>query len=174
MKTYTLYKHTLPDGKIYIGCTARAPEVRWAGGHGYQKNQRFYEAILYHGWSNIDHEIIASNLDKESAFRLEHELIVSHRSYEPERGYNVSTGFGRTGFSIKHSEETRNKISQSRIGKMAGKDSPVARAVFCVELNCVFDTAKQAQDMTGVNKAHICQVCRGQRKRAGKMHWEYA
>lgn len=174
MKKYTLYKHTLPDGKVYIGCTSRTPEERWGGGYNYYNNKRFYEAIMFFGWANIEHEIIAENLDRNVAFQLEHELITAYKSNNPEFGYNVSSGFGKTGCVVKHSEETIAKISKSRKGKNVGKDSPVARAVFCVELDVVFDTAKQAEEVTGVSRAHICQVCKGQRKRAGKMHWKYA
>lgn len=174
MKTYTLYKHTLPDGKIYIGCTSRKPEERWQGGHGYYNNKRFYDAILFYGWNNIGHEVIAENLERNAAYQLEHELIVAHQSNNPEFGYNVSSGFGKTGCIVKHSEETLAKISEGRKGKAAGAKHPMARPVYCVELDTVFDYAKQAEEITGVCRAHICQVCKGQRKRAGKMHWEYA
>lgn len=174
MKKYTLYKHTLPDGKIYIGCTSRSPEDRWKYGFGYYNNKPFHEAIMFYGWGNIDHEIIATGLDREQAFRIEHELIVAAKSNDPAFGYNVSSGLGKTGCSVKHSEETLAKISCGRKGKLMGAESPVARPVFCVELTAYFISAKQAQDVTGVNRAHICQVCKGQRKSAGKMHWHYA
>ena len=173
MKKYTVYKHTLPDGKVYIGCTARTPEEIWGEGYNYYKNKRFYEAIMFYGWRNIAHEIIATGLGKEEAFALEHELILQAKSNEPSKGYNVSTGLGKTGCSVHHSKETIAKISKARKGKLTGKDSPIARAVFCVELDMTFDTAVKAQEVTGVNRSHICQVCKGQRKRAGKMHWEY-
>lgn len=36
MKKYFLYKHTFPNGKVYIGITSRVnPERRWLGGRGY-------------------------------------------------------------------------------------------------------------------------------------------
>ena len=33
MKSYTVYKHTSPSGKVYIGITCRKPEYRWNHGN---------------------------------------------------------------------------------------------------------------------------------------------
>ena len=33
--SWTVYKHTFPDGKVYIGITGMKPEKRWSDGHGY-------------------------------------------------------------------------------------------------------------------------------------------
>ena len=47
MRKYTVYKHTSPSGKVYIGITCRKPKYRWNNGKGYkEKDQRlFYNAI---------------------------------------------------------------------------------------------------------------------------------
>lgn len=37
MKSYTVYKHTSPSGKVYIGITCRKPEYRWNHGKGYKE-----------------------------------------------------------------------------------------------------------------------------------------
>lgn len=29
---YSVYKHTFPNGKVYIGMTGQEPEKRWANG----------------------------------------------------------------------------------------------------------------------------------------------
>lgn len=170
---YSIYKHTLPNGKVYIGCTSKVPEERWRKGCGYFKNKPFYQDIFFYGWSNIKHEIIKEKMSRTEAFELEHKLIMEHRSYMKEYGYNVSTGFGKTGLENKHSEATKRKISISRKNKRTRENHPMAKPVYCVELDKVFTYAKQAEEETGVSRSHICQVCKGTRKTAGKMHWEY-
>ena len=52
---YTVYKHTSPSGKVYIGVTSLRPKERWSGGAGYVKNKHFYRAIKKYGWENIKH-----------------------------------------------------------------------------------------------------------------------
>lgn len=28
-RKYTVYKHTSPEGKVYVGCTSTSPKRRW-------------------------------------------------------------------------------------------------------------------------------------------------
>lgn len=89
---YSIYKHTTPDGKIYIGITSVNPEKRWGvNGINYNK-QYFYEAIKEFGWDNIKHEIIATNIDRVYAECFEKALIKMYDSTNKENGYNVSDG----------------------------------------------------------------------------------
>ena len=57
-KMYSVYKHTTPNGKVYIGITGKEPEKRWMKGRGYQNNPHFSHAIKFYGWENIEHEIV--------------------------------------------------------------------------------------------------------------------
>ncbi len=170
---YVVYKHTFPDGKVYIGCTKRNPFKRWDNGWGYYNNKLFMQAILLVGWNNIKHEIIFEGLNKRKAYEIENEMILKYRSNEKEYGYNISTGFGKTGTHYKHSKETLQKISNSRKGKRVKEEHPMAKPIYCVELDKIFLYGKLAEEETGVNRSHICQVCRGQRKTAGGYHWQY-
>ena len=53
---YKVYKHTTPNGKVYIGITCQDPQKRWGYGCNY-KNQRYFStAIKKYGWDNITHE----------------------------------------------------------------------------------------------------------------------
>lgn len=45
-KDYCVYKHTLPNNKVYIGITKQIPSLRWANGRGYKHSNYFYNAIL--------------------------------------------------------------------------------------------------------------------------------
>ena len=91
---YCVYKHTnKTNGKVYIGITCRQPEVRWNNGKGYEKNEYFYRAIQKYGWSEgFIHEVIASGLTKESACKMEVELIAEYDSTNYDKGYNCSSG----------------------------------------------------------------------------------
>ena len=63
---YTVYKHTSPSGKVYIGITKRKPEYRWNKGKGYRKDQLlFYRAIKKYGWDNFTHEILYTGLSEK-------------------------------------------------------------------------------------------------------------
>lgn len=110
---YTVYKHTTPSGKCYIGITGQIPEKRWLNGKGYQKQDYFYKAILKYGWDNIEHEILLTGLTKEEAEQKEVELIKSHKSNQREFGYNIERG-GHIG---KMSDETIEKIRKANTGK---------------------------------------------------------
>lgn len=56
-KTYIIYKHVSPSGKVYIGQTNQIPELRFRNGEGYRSSKKFYNAILKYGWKNFKHEI---------------------------------------------------------------------------------------------------------------------
>ena len=75
MNTWTVYKHTTPSNKVYIGITHMKPEYRWNHGRGYKSNHHFYNAILKYGWENITHEILATGLTQDQAETLEREYI---------------------------------------------------------------------------------------------------
>ena len=87
---YCVYKHTTPNGMVYIGITNQEPEERWLNGRGYKQNPSFFNAILLYGWANIKHEIICSGISKETASQKEKELIQIYHSNESEHGFNLS------------------------------------------------------------------------------------
>ena len=112
-KNYTVYKHTSPTGKVYIGITGISAEKRWGyNGNGYH-GQPFYNAILKYGWDNIKHEILFTGLTKKEAEIKEIELIALYRANNSKCGYNADNG----GFSVgRCGEQTKKKISESRKG----------------------------------------------------------
>lgn len=112
--TFCVYKHTFPNGKIYIGITGQNPNRRWMNGHGYKEQPYVYNAILKFGWENIKHEVLFSHLSKEEAEGKEIELIKAYRSNRKTYGYNVANGGLTTGMV---SEETKRKISEAQKGR---------------------------------------------------------
>lgn len=118
---YTVYKHTSPSGKVYIGITSMIPKERWKNGKGYSTCLLFDRAIKKYGWENIKHEILFTGLTKEEAERKESELIASYKANDGRYGYNIENGGGSVG---KHSPETLRKMSENRKGLCCGKDNP--------------------------------------------------
>ena len=110
---YTVYKHTSPSGKIYIGITKQKVQDRWKKGKGY-KGQVFELAIKKYGWGNIIHEIIYEGLTKNEAEKIEIDLIKKYKSNNKKYGYNVANGGNTLGTM---SEETKEKIRKSNINK---------------------------------------------------------
>ena len=90
---YWVYIHTCPDGKKYVGCTARTqPEFRWGkDGRRYSFNSNFYSAILKYGWDNIKHEVWEFTSESEMYY-AEKYLITYYDTTNPERGYNRFPG----------------------------------------------------------------------------------
>ena len=43
IRNYCVYKHTAPNGKVYIGITGQSPEMRWRKGYGYKEQILFLE-----------------------------------------------------------------------------------------------------------------------------------
>lgn len=87
LKPYKVYKHTFPDGKIYIGVTKQTLAERKSS--GYYHNSAMKEAVKKFGWINIKSEIIEEHLTKKQALKIEAKLIRQYKSNKPEFGYNI-------------------------------------------------------------------------------------
>lgn len=92
MTIYTVYMHTSPSGKRYVGITKQKPEQRWGKGKNYKNNSYFTGAIEKYGWDNFTHEILFEVDNLEEAKVLEIETIAKYRSDDRKFGYNLSKG----------------------------------------------------------------------------------
>lgn len=119
---YCVYKHTVPNGKIYIGITGRKPSARWKNGNGYVNNNYFWKAIQKYGWDNIRHDVIFEGLTKEEACQKEIELIAFYKSNQREYGYNVSSGGELSSFGFRHTEEAKQRIRKALTGRRASEE----------------------------------------------------
>ena len=201
MENYFVYKHTCPNGKIYIGITSQKPTKRWKNGFGYRKDSHIYNAIIKYGWDNIKHEILFSNLTKDQAENKEIELIKLYRSTDRRYGYNIENGGNSVG---KHSEESKRKASLHNPKYMLGKHhskevrEKISKAnkgennafygkkheieiikqlsipVMCIETEKIYYGAKEAaRELNLKTYTHICSCCKGKRETAGGYHWRY-
>lgn len=122
-KIYFVYIHTSPNNKRYIGITQQnPPNKRWRqGATSYRNNDYFCKAIRKYGWNNFKHEIVLQNLTKQEAEMFEVEIIKHYKTNNRKYGYNISNGGECIG---KHSEESKTKMSKSRMGKYSGINHP--------------------------------------------------
>lgn len=115
-RLYCVYMHTNKlNNKKYIGITCRSVEVRWNNGKGYKLNRHFWSAIQKYGWDNFIHEILASDLSKEEAQKLEVELISVYNTTDENFGYNVSIGGeGGARYSTEEEKLAARKITEKK------------------------------------------------------------
>ena len=86
----------------------------------------------------------------------------------------------------RHSEETRNKLRKLNTGENNGHygkhhtteakqkiSAKTSTKVICVETGMIFNSMRETEKITGINKDSISKVCRGIHKTAGGYHWEY-
>lgn len=264
MKGYKVYKHTSPNGKVYIGITCQDVECRWKNGKGYKDNEYFVNAINKYGWDNFDHEVICGGLSKYEAETLEKDLISSLNSSDRRYGYNIQKGggvgrlseetkrkiseankgrcgelnnffgkthseetkeklrnanlgrkqseltklkkslklrgenaplYGRTGkkshwYGIEKSEETRQRIRDSKIGhevskevrekisqtlkgRFCGKDNPTSKQVMCIETDEIFECGRAACKKYNINPANMSAHLHGRKKSVNKLHFKF-
>lgn len=190
---FYIYKHTVPNGKIYIGCSSMPVKKRFGNGNCYKGNIEFDNAIKEYGWENIEHEILLYDLEEEDAFNKEKMMIKKFDSSNPNIGYNISTGGkGSAILGRSMSEETKNKISLANKGKIRteenikklkeshkGKKSHHVRAVRKLTLDGLlikeYDSTMDAvRDNEKVDQNSIWRCCNGKAKTAGGYKWEYS
>ncbi len=82
-----VYRHTAPDGRMYIGIAQEPATVRWANGKGYKDNPEFWKCICEVGWGAIKHEILVSGIDSWEARKIESDLIDLYDTLAPN-GFN--------------------------------------------------------------------------------------
>lgn len=174
MNSYTVYMHTFPNGKKYIGITCLDVQKRWKDGNGYKK-QFVYNAIKKYGWNNIIHEILYVNFSQTEAETMEKYLISVLKTNMREYGYNIEAGGFHKGLP---NEETREKIKASCKGKrhkFANRKSSKGKPIICVETGKIFSCAKEAQNAMGINASNIKHCCKHHKyyKTAGGFHWEF-
>ena len=84
---YSIYKLTLPNGKIYIGLSSQEDLAdRWQNGRGYHENRKLYQDIFQYGWLNIQKEILETVENKKKAYERESYYIQKFSSVD--EGYN--------------------------------------------------------------------------------------
>lgn len=202
-KLYTIYRHTSPSDKVYIGQTCQKVWVRWLHtGNGYKKEPIFWKAIKKYGWENIKHEILLEGLDKPNADYAETYLIRWYKLHK--LSYNVTDGgeggFGlipwnkgiHTGYvpwnkGLTMPEYLRKIISDKKKGRKYGPQSKLhslhkaeAHKIPIVQVDTydpnlykTWKSAKDAQDKGGYNRKAIGQCLRNKCVQSNGYFWFY-
>lgn len=137
--TYKVYRYWGPTGKSYIGQTNQTLAARSGSrGQQYWASTHFYYAIQKYGfeWFKNHREILAKNLTKEEADRLEKFYIEQYDSIE--NGYNIQTGGTFDPSEIHHREIVGIKCFTKEVQK--------------------FYSIAEASRETGVNRRSINKV----------------
>ena len=174
---YTVYRHTTPSGKSYIGITKNSIRKRIYG--GYHHNKYLTAAIKKYGWQNIETEIIAEGVSLDEANLLETYYIASFETQDHTKGYNIADG----GLSWNsRSDEVRMKLSAKARGrKLAPMGEETKRKIMmankrrkrveCMETGEIFDSIGEAARKKKIERGDISRCIKGIRKTAGKLHW---
>lgn len=151
--TWSIYKHTSPSGKSYIGYTKQKPKDRWKGGNGYDKNTKFGQAIAKYGWDNFSHEIVETNIQSlEEAKQAEIVWITYYDSFH--NGYNSTPG--------------GDGIDPSMIKKV-----PVIQFNEQLQIIAEYESIKDASEKTGIYSTNIEAAAKrnGNQLKAGGYYW---
>ena len=114
--SYGVYVYEFPDGMKYVGMTKHSIQER--RDNGYQHNKELQSAIRKCGWKGFKHYFVATGLTLEEAEEIEKKTILALRSSEKTHGYNKSAGGRSTFKGLKHSEETKARISKANTGRI--------------------------------------------------------
>ena len=180
MNNYCVYKHTFPNGKVYIGITRQKPERRWNRGRGYEQSTYMWNAIQKYGWENIKHEILYEGLTKEEAENKEIELIAKYKSNDSIHGYNIANGGNCIGTV---SESTKRKIASTRMGEdnpmygKFGEQHHNAKKINQYSMNGdyikTWNSGADIERTLGFPKTKIIACCKRHRKSSCNYQWEY-
>jgi len=153
MKSWTVYKHISPSGKVYVGISSNIKN-RWAAnGYYYHLSDTvFSKALKKYGWSNFQHEIIQENLSKQEACNLEIELI----AYYKTKGISYNITDGGEGYSGKHSNEHIKHRIDSRIANSDTDYLVIDRAFNYI----ICKTEREASEVLGGTQRNISHVLR--------------
>lgn len=191
MDNYVVYKHTTPNGKVYIGQTQQDVFARWANGKGYTCHRHgfFWKAIEKYGWNNIKHEILYDNLSKNLADYYEQYFIEVYKSTDKRFGYNCQTGGSRNykytraskenisnGLKKRYREKGFPKESLDALNKNRAKQ---ARCIVQYDLDghkiAEYNSSFEASKCTGISNQKINQVVRDSKRnrQTGGYMWLY-
>jgi hypothetical protein len=146
----TVYKHTSPDGKVYVGITKADPAHRFNNGNGYKQNALFYADIQKYGWDAFKHEILATGLTVEEACHLEIELIREYDSTNPEKGYNMQDG----GMYMCAERRVRKRL---RLGEQKDRDANM-KEFFLLLSNIYIESSSDLNHYSNL-LLDLCEQC---------------
>ena len=139
---------------------------------GYNKESGGHESKCL----SIESRNMIAEKHKGKKLTDEHKLKISRSGQGREFSEETKNKISNALTGIKRSDETRNKISDSR----TGKKSWCNKSIYCIELDEVFYSIKEAELKYGFNSASIISHLKGRYSYSGKhpvtgdkLHWVY-
>lgn len=132
-RRYRVYKHTLPDGRAYIGMTSEEKLYRRFQYGGNVYNDNFHAAVYDIGWNTVETEILA---DMYCSWYEAHAVEVS----EIEKAF-------KAGVVLFNKDHAKEKKEPKQIHNLDG--------VTLVNINTYFPTLKAAAEFIGVTKQAV-------------------
>lgn len=88
-----IYKHTCPNGLVYVGQTKYTWQLRAGVNPSKSYYGRFVSAIKKHGWNNFSHEVLEEGSFTSEELNYKERFWIKHfQSENPLRGYNIVPG----------------------------------------------------------------------------------
>ena len=146
----SIYKVTCKtNGKNYIGFALNYRKRLKAHKRCYVKyNYKFYKAIIKYGWNNFDWCVIYQSKDKEYTLNVMEQYFI--QLYDSiKNGYNTTLGGGGT-LGLKHTTETKNKISSTHKGKVISIEQKEKQKI---SLNKLFKSNEYIHPNTGIKRS---------------------
>jgi hypothetical protein len=179
-KSYVVYRHNSPSGKVYIGITSVSPYSRWRKGHGYIHGfcKLFSAAIKKYGWDNIKHEILLENQSESAAIYAEKYLIKWYKIHGIS--YNITDGGHLGGSLVGRNHPMYGRHEEHPMYGRKGKDNPKSIKVYQYTRDGVFVKAWDgiSEAARSFNNEHaaatsIVQCCRYKMPSYGGYMWRY-
>lgn len=174
-RLWSVYRHTSPSNKVYIGI-AKDVKHRWRGdGSGYKGSNRIYYAIKKYGWDNFKHDIIATNLTREEACEMEIDLINKYHSTDPKYGYNLREGGQHGTLSPESIEKLKTSLKghpvSDKVRKLLAEINQIP--IICIETKEIFESAVAAADKMSLCRTSVSRAARGKQDTCGGYHFAW-
>lgn len=140
-----IYLAKSPSGKMYIGLTSRTLKRRVQDHYSSARtgsHYTFHKALRKYD-KKVKFRVLNSGLTLDEAKDLEVGYIALFNTLR--KGYNDSSG-GESRYGIKHSDETKRRISENSTQK---------KKVICNETRKVFESAAECYKGIGVSKIYF-------------------
>ena len=137
------------------------------------QNEGYNHTAGGEGMTNFKHT-------EESKKKMSEANKGKHLSEETKKKISIRlSGVNNPLYGKPMSEEHKQKLKKPHKPMSEESKQRIVNAhkkpVMCIETGIIYASAKDAQDITEINAAHIGDICRGcgERKTAGGYHWQY-
>jgi group I intron endonuclease len=175
------------NGKSYIGSSINI-RLRWKDHRrklrkGIHHSKHLQSSFDKYGLDSFEFLIIEKVDDLNNLLKSEQKWIDFYQSYDRLYGYN-SRKFASSNWMLSVSDETREKLKKSHLGKKRSKEchkkilASISKKVYQLDKETLekineFSSCKEGEEKTGIARQLISMACRGITKSAKGYCWTY-